>query len=398
MAAVFALLLFYLVLRHLRKRRQEPPGFLPEALKRRWRTWSPGTNTDPASTARSPPTRPARQTRRLQRGTSSANGGGGGGGGGNGGGGVGGGGVEVNRNTSVRSVMTLPEYRPVALADRERTIAREGERGGIDVVIEFPETVDEEEERREEHMQTLYEIRLARQLERATTRESSDIAAAAQQADSSRNSNGYGNGNSTIRAVPAEPAATAAALMAALASITERERRISKVQYAEVGVARHDGTRVRPSMDSDRPLIDSSAPMGTSGGSVRSNCPGHGRTGSGLSMASGGGDTGSPERRGSDEIIRMGSRRPSTETHRSRDATRPRSQERLLGPPPCSDDRQPPAPDYDGDEWGPPPGYSSSAESANAGVNGLPILRIDTGTPSPGVSRSATPQPLEQRL
>src|SRR5690606_3513457 len=55
--------------------------------------------------------------------------------------------ADVNRNTSVRSIMTLPEYRPQPLADRERTIAREGERAGMDVVIEGPETVEESEQR-----------------------------------------------------------------------------------------------------------------------------------------------------------------------------------------------------------------------------------------------------------
>jgi hypothetical protein len=285
----------------------------------------------------------------------------------------------VDRNTSVRSVMTLPEYRPIAAADRERTIGREGERGGIDVVIEFPENQDEEESRREEHMQTLYEIRLARQLERAAARESGDITTAVRRP---------GSASSSVRMVPPDPQANAATLMAALASITERERRLSKVQYAEIGVARHDGTRVRPSMDSDRPLLDGSAPMGTGGGSIRSGYQAHGRTESGLTLAS---DTGTPERRRSDEIIRMGSAQPSTDARNPR----PQSEESLLPPPPFPSGPSP-AVEYDGGEWGPPPCYTSPVETRNLGVEGLPVLRIDTGTPSPGVSRAASPQPQQQ--
>ncbi|KAF8533941.1 hypothetical protein BDD12DRAFT_758467, partial [Trichophaea hybrida] len=356
---VALLLLSYLLLRHIRKSRPQPPGFLPESLKKRWRTWAPGIYTNPPSTARLPSTRSARRTRQQHQQAT--------------------GGAGVDRNTSVRSVMTLPEYRPIAAADRERTIGREGERGGIDVVIEFPETQDEEESRREEHMQTLYEIRLARQLERAAARESGDITAAARRPGSTS--------SSSVRMVSPDPPVNAATLMAVLASITERERRLSKVQYAEIGVARHDGTRVRPSMDSDRPLLDSSAPMGTSGGSVRSGYQTHGRTESGLTLVS---DTGTPERRGSDEIIRMGSA-PSTDAQNPR----PQSEESLLPPPPFPSD-PPPASEYDGSEWGPPPCYTSPVETRNLGAEGLPVLRIDTGTPSPGVSRTPSPQPQPQ--
>ena len=70
----------------------------------------------------------------------------------------------VDRNTSVRSIMTLPVYRPSPLPS-ERLIAREGERAGVDTVVEFPETADEEEARREEDMQALYQIRQARRRE-----------------------------------------------------------------------------------------------------------------------------------------------------------------------------------------------------------------------------------------
>lgn len=67
-------------------------------------------------------------------------------------------GATVDRNTSVRSVMTLPAYSR-SVRENERILAREGERDGIDVVLEAPETEMEEEERREEEMESLYQIR-----------------------------------------------------------------------------------------------------------------------------------------------------------------------------------------------------------------------------------------------
>jgi hypothetical protein len=288
--------------------------------------------------------------------------------------------------------MTLPEYRPIAAADRERTIGREGERGGIDMVIEYPETMDEEEERREEHMQTLYEIRLARQLERAAQRESGEISANADSA-------------SSIRLVAPDPPSSASQLMAALASITEREPRVSKIQYAEIGVARHDGTRVRPSIDSDRrALLEGPAPMGNGGGggraaSIRSVYMHHSRTESGTSYISG---TGTPERRGSDEIMRMGSARPSMEIRgaegRPSLTFRRESQDGLLPPPPSFPHITEPPVAYDGADWGPPPDYTSPIETRNHGIEGLPVLRVDTGTPTPGGSRAPSPTMQPQQL
>ncbi|KAF2785605.1 hypothetical protein K505DRAFT_6412, partial [Melanomma pulvis-pyrius CBS 109.77] len=76
----------------------------------------------------------------------------------------------VDRNTSVRSVMTLPAYSPAA-RENEQILGREGERGGIDTVLEFPETNDDEEQRREGEMESLYQIRLARRREAAEREE-----------------------------------------------------------------------------------------------------------------------------------------------------------------------------------------------------------------------------------
>lgn len=256
---------------------------------------------------------------------------------------------------SVRSIMTLPEYRAVPLPDRERTIGREGERGGIDVVVEAPETAEEEEERREEHMRALYEIRLARQLERAAERESAQNGGrngnAARATASSRN-----RGNSS-----------ASSLAATLAAVQERERRLSEVSYAEIGVARPDGSRVRASSDvSDRdslPLLDAGAPMGM-GDSIRSGRSSHIRTNSALSLTS---TLDAPEQRRSDEIFNLGSARPSLDnrdsTHDSVPSDRP--------------------PGYSGDpDWGSPPEYPGIVEDGR-GDMGVPVLRVETASPDP---------------
>ncbi|KAJ9627137.1 hypothetical protein H2203_003598 [Taxawa tesnikishii (nom. ined.)] len=72
----------------------------------------------------------------------------------------------VDRHTSVRSVMTLPSYSATPRAG-EGVLGREGERAGMDTVVEFPETNDQEEARREEEMESLYQIRLRRREEAA---------------------------------------------------------------------------------------------------------------------------------------------------------------------------------------------------------------------------------------
>jgi len=174
--------------------------------------------------------------------------------------------VGVDRNTSVRSVMTLPAYAP-APRPTERVIGREGERAGMDVVVEFPETAAEEEARREEEMDSLYRIRVARRQEiadreerrrlRREARERGDLVTLEELRMQSR-----------LRAESAAAAggsttSLGAASMIAEHTARERDRRVSSVSYAELGLARHDGTRLRAdSVESDhRPLLDSAASM-----------------------------------------------------------------------------------------------------------------------------------------
>jgi hypothetical protein len=168
----------------------------------------------------------------------------------------------VDRNTSVRSVMTLPAYTPAARAS-EQTLAREGERGGIDVVLEFPESIDEEEQRRDHEMESLYQIRRARRQEQAE-REERRIARREARARGDHATLQRLQAESRRRAESAASGdfVTSAALIAEHQALQAgRERRVSAVQYANLGVQRADGSRVRAgSTDSDnRPLLGSAA-------------------------------------------------------------------------------------------------------------------------------------------
>lgn len=202
-----------------------------------------------------------------------------------------------NRNRgSVRSILTLPTYHPSPRAD-EQLIAREGERAGVDTVIEYPETVDEEEARREADMAALYEVRQARRREleernerraaRSAARGNRDWARLEQlrleglsrqraRLEAERERAGSMSGSSLTLLPTVSPAAmpeqgvggnsSSQSLIAEhTARAASRERRISSVSYADLGLARHDGSRLREnSVDSDhRPLLESAAFMGT---------------------------------------------------------------------------------------------------------------------------------------
>ncbi|KAJ4983386.1 RNA recognition motif-containing protein [Stagonosporopsis vannaccii] len=160
----------------------------------------------------------------------------------------------VDRNTSVRSVMTLPAYSR-SVRENERVLGREGERAGMDNVVELPETQDEEETQRNEEMESLYQIRLARRAE-AADRE------ARRQARREARARGDHIALAEIRRRAEEAAdLSVSQMLIAEHQGRNRDRRVSSVQYGDLGVARHDGTRVRAnSHDSDnRPLLDNAA-------------------------------------------------------------------------------------------------------------------------------------------
>ncbi|TKA69567.1 hypothetical protein B0A55_08015 [Friedmanniomyces simplex] len=172
-------------------------------------------------------------------------------------------GATVDRNTSVRSVMTLPAYSR-SVRENERVLGREGERDGVDVVLEAPETAEEEEDRRDDEMESLYQIRLQRRQE---------IAEREERRRRRRDARNRGDYTELQRIRQESLIATEQREIAgAVAMIAEhqanpRERRVSSVSYAELGVAHHDGTRLRSnSTESERPLLDSAASISGGGG------------------------------------------------------------------------------------------------------------------------------------
>ncbi|OAA44708.1 hypothetical protein BBO_04191 [Beauveria brongniartii RCEF 3172] len=113
-----------------------------------------------------------------------------------------GGGNSVDRHTSVRSVMTLPAYRAEA-STNEQVLGRAGDRDGVDVIVDLP-TEEREEALRDEEMAALNEA-----------------------IDELRHDASRAQG--------------------------QRLRSVSTVSYGDLGVARHDGSRVRASSnDSER--------------------------------------------------------------------------------------------------------------------------------------------------
>jgi hypothetical protein len=149
--------------------------------------------------------------------------------------------ASVDRNTSVRSVMTLPVYRPKA-TEGELVLGREGERDGIDIVVEM-RTAEDEEALRDEEMEALYQIRAARRRQiaereerrraRREAREANDVVAL-------RHLRERGQEHATRNVEEIED------LRSEHERIRDtRQRAVSSVSYADVGIARADGTRVR---------------------------------------------------------------------------------------------------------------------------------------------------------
>ncbi|OTB02694.1 hypothetical protein M426DRAFT_13297 [Hypoxylon sp. CI-4A] len=147
--------------------------------------------------------------------------------------------AQVDRNTSVRSVMTLPAYRTKA-NENEQVIGREGERDGVDVVVEYP-TAEDLESMRDEEMETLFQIRLARRQER-TERE--DRLRRAREATARGDVLALSEIRAQRRAAHDNNAVED--LRGTYGQIkNKRERAVSSVSYHDLGVAQLNGTRVR---------------------------------------------------------------------------------------------------------------------------------------------------------
>lgn len=167
----------------------------------------------------------------------------------------------VGRNTSVRSVMTLPAYRQSANTN-EQVLGREGERDGVDTIIDLPNE-EQEEELRNQEMETMYQMRVTRRQQiaereerrerRRDARAQNDYRTLQELRDQTR----AANEDTTIRD-----------LRGAADQIKEnRQRSVSSVSYADLGVARHDGTRIRAnSSESERVgLLSDAASMQSTG-------------------------------------------------------------------------------------------------------------------------------------
>lgn len=260
----------------------------------------------------------------------------------------------VRRETSVRSVITLPSYSANPKPE-EQIIAREGEREGMDVVVEFPETAEEEEARREELMESLYQIRVQRRQEHAE-REARRQARrdARQRGDFIRleelrlqstirdRSRSEARGNNSRNQ-------SATTLLAEHQS-RGRDRRIASVNYAALGRVRHDGSRLRNnSSDSDnRPLLQSSGD-GSTGELTHYRGESYSSLVSGSSVTSDG-----------DTLTPVVSQRQSMHSARSRSNSRPESiPEEEPDTTGVDTTGAPPPPEYDFLDWGEAPAYSS---------------------------------------
>ena len=309
--------------------------------------------------------------------------------------------------------MTLPAYDP-SLRPNERLIAREGERAGVDTVVEFPETVEEEEARREEDMESLYRIRHARRQEinernerrrqRQEAREQGDWARLEQlRLDAQRRARARADSNtsadSSTTTLP--PPGSSRELIAEHAARTSsRERRVSSVSYAELGLARHDGSRLRAdSVESDhRPLLDSAASI-SGNNDVSREAPRrtsrfhlpvfgrHHRAASAESMATDTSDisteltpqTSSADRNGSTGARSESGARTSSGSRSDPVVHTPSGSEPS---PPMG---QPPEYHEGATEDGldeAPPGYTSPIRGRDDGVPRLPSVRVETSLPA----------------
>lgn len=192
--------------------------------------------------------------------------------------------AEVNRNQSIRSIMTLPAYRP-APAENERVLGREGERDGIDVVVEMP-TAEDEEHLRDEEMEALYQIRVAR---RRANQEREERRRLRQEARQTHNTAALRQIREQARVQTTRNAEELEVLREEHNRIRElRSRATSSVQYADLGVARADGTRIRAnSTESERVgLLSDAASMAASqqGGRPSTSAAPHRRGSSSLSI------------------------------------------------------------------------------------------------------------------
>jgi hypothetical protein len=356
---------------YLRRKRArgERPKIVPKFLQKRWDAWKPKAKY--ASVGGSDRTslnaRTSYQTEERAASQAAAAG--------------------VDRHTSVRSVMTLPAYSQSA-NESETVLGREGERANMDTVVEYPETQEEEETRREDQMESLYQIRLQRRREvaereerRRERREARERGDFARLEELRRESRARANNESTSSLNGG--LSVSAATMIAEHQSHGRDRRVSSVAYGDVGTARHDGTRIRAnSNESERGgLLDNAAPMGDDASSLHPSSysrPSHQRERSGSSALSistnasdleptppttQAGSTATHQPRNSDSTTDSSS--PTANRFTPDDSTEGETdigESRI--PATTSDPSSPQPPDYSPpQEWGDAPAYTERARS-----------------------------------
>jgi hypothetical protein len=240
-------------------------------------------------------------------------------------------------------------------AQNEQVIGREGERDGIDVIVDLP-TEEEVEALRDDEMESMYQIRVARrQLIDEQQRRRAERTAARERGD-----------NAALADIRARTrAANSSTVIDELRREMDRAKEnrnlsVSSVSYADVGLARHDGTRIRAnSTDSERMgLLSDSASIGMA--EVRSQQQ-HNR---GMSVSS---------------VISMDSNFPSPALTRSAEA---QSEARAGSSPELVEADL-------GDEAMPPPGYEDVSLADDDDFQDRPIAETHEPPPDyPGHHRS----------
>lgn len=354
--------------RYLRQRHYEPKYLPGKYLKQKWKQWSPGSASYgqvPNQTANGQDTAYHGAAPEMQTNDG------------------------VHRETSIRSIMTLPPY-SLSPKPTEQVIAREGERGGMDMVVEYPETAEEEETRREQQMDSLYQIRVqrrqeladreARRRERREARERGDTARL-NQLNAETRARAQRRRAGTNSALDVSTATTLAEHRS-----RERERRISSVAYAEIGHVRHDGSRLRAdshnsdTQDSDRrPLLQSDA-VSSHAPSLDPSADSRVQSVASSIMSE---STGGTEL----ELLTLA---PTTTHGSSRPVSQSQSDEEDLGTL-----NIPPPPEYDHLDWGDAPPYQSPVTAQNEFPRQLPTIdrlpSIHVNLPSPVPVSPMTP-------
>ncbi|KIW72642.1 hypothetical protein PV04_00822 [Phialophora macrospora] len=353
---ITACVVSYTMLRRWRVQGKKPKYIPGKFLKKKWQQWQPRGKYNAVGNRDLSSTNTAYNGNELESGA--------------------GGGAGVDRNTSVRSVMTLPAYSRTP-KDTEQVIGREGERGGMDTVVEFPETAEDEERRREEQMESLYQIRLARRREiaereerRRERREARDRGDTARLEELRRESRQ--RASESTASLNGGVSVSAATLIAEHQS-RGRESRVSSVAYGSLGEVRHDGTRLRAnSNDSERGgLLSGAAPMGENIGRARglsdaTSMYSRDRSASAISISTMGSDidpqpTPGSERRQSEDPPSGGTSNSSPTANRFTPDESTGSEdigESRLQPSDLDDTNRPP--DYEFLEWGDAPSYEAA--------------------------------------